>query len=152
MQVVPIRRFEEVVVEYGVSILQGIMGQTSHSDLPAANSGLSSIGEVRLIPDLSTKITLPWYFVPHPMSFLSSSFFESMQSLMMWQMPGLRGPASLSARVLIGEWLIRCRCPEDALVFVNMHEKPGLPWKYCPRNTLQRLSQTLRMSFNLVRK
>ena len=60
MQVVPIQRFEEVVVEHGVSILQGIMGQTSHSDFPAANSGLSSVGEVRLIPDLSTKVTLPW--------------------------------------------------------------------------------------------
>lgn len=44
-----------------------------------------------------------------------------------------------------------CRSPEDAFVFSNMHERPGVPWKYCPRNTLQRLSQTLRMSFNLVR-
>ncbi|XP_073386225.1 protein fluG isoform X2 [Physcomitrium patens] len=100
-RVVPRRRFEEVVVEHGVGIPSCIMGMTAHSDFAALGSGLSSVGEVRLMPDLSTKITVPW-------------------------------------------------CSEDALVFVNIHEKPGLPWKCDPRNTLQRLSQTLRMSYNLV--
>jgi len=60
MQVVPVRRFEEVVVEHGVGIAQCIMGMTSYTDSPAANSGLSAVGEVRLMPDLSTKFTLPW--------------------------------------------------------------------------------------------
>ncbi|KAG0564877.1 hypothetical protein KC19_8G147000 [Ceratodon purpureus] len=100
-RVVPIRRFEDVVVEHGVGITQVIMGQTSYSDSPAANSGLTAVGEVRLMPDLSTKVTIPW-------------------------------------------------SPEEALILTNMHERPGVPWKHCPRNTLQRLSQTLRMSFNLV--
>jgi hypothetical protein len=63
MQVVPIQRFEEVVVEHGVGILRGIMAQTSHSDSPAPNSGFSAVGEIRLMPDLSTKIALPWYVV-----------------------------------------------------------------------------------------
>ena len=60
MQVVPIRRFEDLVVDHGVGITRAIMGQSSNSDDPVANSGLSTVGEVRLMPDLSTKVTLPW--------------------------------------------------------------------------------------------
>lgn len=60
MQVVPIRRFEEVVVEYGIGIAQCVMAMTSFTDCPAPNTGFSAVGEIRLMPDLSTKVTLPW--------------------------------------------------------------------------------------------
>lgn len=49
-----------MVVEHGVGIPSCIMGMTAHSDFAALGSGLSSVGEVRLMPDLSTKITVPW--------------------------------------------------------------------------------------------
>lgn len=52
-----------------------------------------------------------------------------------------------------GTWIQSdCRCPEHEMVLADMHEKPGTPWKCCPRSTLKRLSQTLRMEFNLVRE
>jgi glutamine synthetase/predicted TIM-barrel fold metal-dependent hydrolase len=100
-RIIPTRRFEEVVVQYGVGIAQCIMAMSSHTDCPAPDTGFSPVGEIRLMPDLSTKVILPW-------------------------------------------------APDTVVVYANMHEKPGVPWKYCPRNTLQRLSQTLRMSYNLV--
>lgn len=60
LQIVPTRRFEEVVVQYGLGIAQCIMAMTSHTDCPAPDTGFSPVGEIRLMPDLSTKVILPW--------------------------------------------------------------------------------------------
>lgn len=60
VQIIPTGRFEEVVVQYGVGLPQCIVAMTSHSDCPAPDTGLSPVGEIRLMPDLSTKVILPW--------------------------------------------------------------------------------------------
>lgn len=60
MQIIPTRRFEEVVVQHGVGLAQCIMAMTSYMDSPAPDTGLSPVGEIRLMPDLSTKVILPW--------------------------------------------------------------------------------------------
>ncbi|KAM0942910.1 putative glutamine synthetase, catalytic domain, glutamine synthetase domain superfamily [Dioscorea sansibarensis] len=36
------------------------MGMPSFTDAPADGSNLTAVGEIRLIPDLSTKHTIPW--------------------------------------------------------------------------------------------
>jgi hypothetical protein len=73
-QVVPVKRYEGVVMDHGLGITQACMAMTSFSDAPAPNSGLSAIGEIRLMPDISTRRRLPWYFSVS--LFLSSSFVE----------------------------------------------------------------------------
>ena len=45
----------------GVGLTCCSMGMASYVDGPADGSGLSAVGEIRLIPDLSTKCRLPWY-------------------------------------------------------------------------------------------
>lgn len=37
------------------------MAMSSHVDSPADGSNLTGVGEIRLLPDLSTKWTVPWY-------------------------------------------------------------------------------------------
>lgn len=59
-KVVPIQRFEEVTVEYGVGLAKCIMVVPSCKDIPVPKSGLTCTGEIRLMPDLSTKIRVPW--------------------------------------------------------------------------------------------
>jgi len=59
-KVVPIQRFEEVVVEYGVGLSNCIMAMPSCIDAPVPKSGLTCTGEIRLMPDLSTKVRVPW--------------------------------------------------------------------------------------------
>jgi hypothetical protein len=59
-RVIPLERFEGVVVSHGVGYTQASMGMTSFSDVPAADSGLSVVGEIRLMPDMTTKRRLPW--------------------------------------------------------------------------------------------
>ncbi len=61
MQVIPIGRYAEVSMDYGVGLTQACMGMTSFSDAPAPNSGVTNVGEIRLMPDASTKHRLPWY-------------------------------------------------------------------------------------------
>ncbi|CAK9263231.1 unnamed protein product [Sphagnum jensenii] len=60
-RVIPLERFEGVVVSHGVGYTQASMGMTSFSDVPAADSGLSVVGEIRLMPDMTTKRRLPWF-------------------------------------------------------------------------------------------
>lgn len=60
-QVVPVKRYEGVVMDHGLGITQACMAMTSFSDAPAPNSGLSAVGEIRLMPDISTRRRLPWY-------------------------------------------------------------------------------------------
>jgi hypothetical protein len=59
-QVIPLERFGGVVVSHGVGYTQACMGMTSFSDVPAADSGVSVVGEIRLMPDMTTKRRLPW--------------------------------------------------------------------------------------------
>ncbi|CAM6039601.1 unnamed protein product [Sphagnum compactum] len=60
-RVIPLERFGGVVVSHGVGYTQACMGMTSFSDVPAADSGVSVVGEIRLMPDLTTKRRLPWF-------------------------------------------------------------------------------------------
>jgi hypothetical protein len=60
-RVIPIGRYAEVSMDYGVGLTQACMGMTSFSDAPAPNSGVTNVGEIRLMPDASTKHRLPWY-------------------------------------------------------------------------------------------
>lgn len=59
-QVVPAKRFYEVVVKNGVGLTFACMGMISAVDGPAEETELTGTGEIRLIPDLSTKWQIPW--------------------------------------------------------------------------------------------
>lgn len=47
-------------VNNGVGLSFACMGMTSSSDGPAEGTNLTGTGEIRLMPDLSTKRTIPW--------------------------------------------------------------------------------------------
>ncbi|KAG9456803.1 hypothetical protein H6P81_001311 [Aristolochia fimbriata] len=57
---VPANRFYEVTVNSGLGLTFASMGMTSFSDGPADRTNLTGVGEIRLIPDLSTILKLPW--------------------------------------------------------------------------------------------
>lgn len=59
-QAVPKKRFNDVVVKNGVGLAFAVMGFSSHMDGPAEGSGLTAVGETRLVPDLSTLRRIPW--------------------------------------------------------------------------------------------
>ncbi|KAL6503085.1 hypothetical protein OROHE_023714 [Orobanche hederae] len=100
-RVVPQRRFHELVTKNGVGLTCASMGMSSHMDGPADGTNLSGVGEIRLMPDLSTKSVIPW-------------------------------------------------AKEQEMVLADMHLKPEMPWEYCPRGTLRRISEVLKDEFNLV--
>ncbi|CAM6088141.1 unnamed protein product [Calypogeia fissa] len=58
-RVVPTARYKSVVAEYGVGLTHACMGMSSMSDGPAEGSGLSGVGEIRLIPDATTGLEVP---------------------------------------------------------------------------------------------
>jgi len=60
-RVVPVKRYEGVVMDHGLGITKACMAMTSFSDAPAADSGLTAVGEIRLMPDISTRRRLPWF-------------------------------------------------------------------------------------------
>lgn len=62
-QVVQAQRFNRSVKKNGIGLTHASMGMTSFYDGPAKESKLTGIGEIRLVPDLSTKRIIPWYFV-----------------------------------------------------------------------------------------
>lgn len=62
-QAVPRKRFNDVVTKNGVGLAFASMGMSSFMDGPAEGSGLSVVGETRLMPDLSTKRSIPWYTI-----------------------------------------------------------------------------------------
>ncbi|KAL0336931.1 UNVERIFIED_CONTAM: protein fluG [Sesamum calycinum] len=99
-RVVPQKRFHDVVVKNGVGLTCASMAMSSHMDGPADGTNLSGVGEIRLIPDLSTKSVIPW-------------------------------------------------AKEQEMVLADMHLKPGIPWEYCPRETLRRVAKILKDEFNL---
>ncbi|KAK4432486.1 protein fluG [Sesamum alatum] len=100
-RVVPQKRFHDLVVKNGVGLTCASMAMSSHMDGPADGTNLSGVGEIRLIPDLSTKSIIPW-------------------------------------------------AKEQEMVLADMHLKPGIPWEYCPRETLRRVAKILKDEFNLV--
>ncbi|KAJ6810058.1 protein fluG [Iris pallida] len=59
-RVIPAKRFYQVVKETGVGLTFASMGMSSFTDGPADGTNLTGVGEIRLIPDLSTKCRLPW--------------------------------------------------------------------------------------------
>ncbi|MCL7051037.1 hypothetical protein MKW94_016524, partial [Papaver nudicaule] len=59
-RVIPVKRFYDVVRHNGVGLTFAIMGMSSCCDGPADGTNLTGTGEIRLMPDLSTKRTLPW--------------------------------------------------------------------------------------------
>ena len=60
-QVVPAARFQDVAVKNGVGLTFASMGMTSFQDGPADETNLTGTGEIRLMPDLSTRRRIPWY-------------------------------------------------------------------------------------------
>ncbi|CAH8375263.1 unnamed protein product [Eruca vesicaria subsp. sativa] len=60
VQVVQAQRFNRSVKKNGIGLTHASMGMTSFYDGPAEESKLTGVGEIRLVPDLSTKRTIPW--------------------------------------------------------------------------------------------
>ncbi|XP_044473480.1 protein fluG isoform X2 [Mangifera indica] len=59
-RVVPIKRFNDVVKKNGVGLTFACMGMSSAVDGPADETNLTGTGEIRLMPDLSTRWRIPW--------------------------------------------------------------------------------------------
>ncbi|GLT89846.1 hypothetical protein SLE2022_078100 [Rubroshorea leprosula] len=59
-RVVPAKRFNDVVKKNGVGLTFACMGMSSLVDGPADETNLTGTGEIRLIPDLSTRRNIPW--------------------------------------------------------------------------------------------
>ncbi|KAI4371324.1 hypothetical protein MLD38_019572 [Melastoma candidum] len=59
-RVVPRKRFDSVVVKNGVGLTFASMGMSSSCDGPADETDLTGVGEIRLVPDLSTRCQIPW--------------------------------------------------------------------------------------------
>ncbi|XP_062001966.1 protein fluG-like [Rosa rugosa] len=59
-RVVPAKRFNDIVTKNGIGLTFACMGMTSFTDGPADETNLTGVGEIRLMPDLSTKRRIPW--------------------------------------------------------------------------------------------
>ncbi|GJY60763.1 protein FluG isoform X1 [Tanacetum coccineum] len=59
-RVVPQQRFNKFVRENGLGLTCASMGMSSAIDGPADETNLTGTGEIRLIPDLSTRRKIPW--------------------------------------------------------------------------------------------
>lgn len=59
-RVVPARRFYEIARKKGIGLTFASMGMTSFTDGPADGTNLTGVGEIRLMPDMSTLLRLPW--------------------------------------------------------------------------------------------
>ncbi|KAK3153845.1 hypothetical protein QOZ80_2BG0182250 [Eleusine coracana subsp. coracana] len=59
-RVVPAGRFYEITRNKGVGLTFASMGMTSFCDGPADGTNLTGVGEIRLVPDMSTLLRLPW--------------------------------------------------------------------------------------------
>ncbi|KAL9268684.1 fluG-like protein [Drosera capensis] len=57
---VPKKRFHDVITKNGLGLTFASMGMSSFSDGPAVETKLTGVGEIRLIPDLSTQRRVPW--------------------------------------------------------------------------------------------
>jgi hypothetical protein len=61
LQVVPAERFYEITRNKGVGLTFASMGMPSFGDCPADGTNLTGVGEIRLMPDMSTLLSLAWY-------------------------------------------------------------------------------------------
>ncbi|XP_006662411.2 protein fluG [Oryza brachyantha] len=59
-RVVPAGRFYDIARKKGIGLTFASMGMTSFTDGPADGSNLTGVGEIRLVPDMSTLLRLPW--------------------------------------------------------------------------------------------
>ncbi|KAJ4705017.1 Glutamate-ammonia ligase-like protein [Melia azedarach] len=59
-RVVPVKRFNDVVMKNGIGLTFACMAMSSHLDGPADETNLTGTGEIRLMPDLSTRLRIPW--------------------------------------------------------------------------------------------
>ncbi|ERN04790.1 hypothetical protein AMTR_s00140p00082700 [Amborella trichopoda] len=59
-RVVPGKRFYQVTKDHGVGLTFASMGMTSFSDGPAKGTNLTGVGEIRIMPDTTTKCRIPW--------------------------------------------------------------------------------------------
>ncbi|KAL4573425.1 hypothetical protein LXL04_020230 [Taraxacum kok-saghyz] len=59
-RVIPQKRFDSFVKEKGVGLTYASMCMSSATDGPAEGTNLTGTGEIRLMPDLSTRRTIPW--------------------------------------------------------------------------------------------
>eukprot|EP00250_Pteridium_aquilinum_P008963 c18342_g1_i1 orf=64-2613(+) len=59
-RVVPKERFERVTKHHGVGLTRCCMGMSSLADCPAEGCGLNAVGEIRLLPDVTSKWVIPW--------------------------------------------------------------------------------------------
>lgn len=57
---VPVKRFSDIVRKNGVGLTYASMGMSSAADSPADETGLTGVGEIRLIPDVTTRKKIPW--------------------------------------------------------------------------------------------
>jgi len=150
-QVVPRKRFNDVVAKNGVGLAFATMGMTSFLDGPAAGSGLGAVGETKLTPDLSTKRRISWY---------TSSFIRGSSKLVYLVTYVLTSYNFLSAFFvkcgyhyfihLMQLCSIHYRSKEDEMVLGDLNVKPGQAWEYCPREALRRVSKILKDEFDLV--
>ncbi|XP_011657677.1 type-1 glutamine synthetase 1 isoform X1 [Cucumis sativus] len=58
-RVIPSTRFNDVVKKNGVGLSVVCMARSSHTEIPIGKD-LTGVGEIRLLPDLSTKRIVPW--------------------------------------------------------------------------------------------
>ncbi|KAL5230331.1 hypothetical protein ABZP36_029107 [Zizania latifolia] len=59
-RVVPAGRFYDIARKKGVGLTFASMGMSSFTDGPADGTNLTGVGEIRLVPDMSTLLRLPW--------------------------------------------------------------------------------------------
>ncbi|KAI9086321.1 hypothetical protein K1719_031775 [Acacia pycnantha] len=59
-RVVPGKRFNDVFRVHGVGLASTVITMPSYFDTTIEGSGLNAVGEVTLMPDLSTKRRIPW--------------------------------------------------------------------------------------------
>lgn len=83
IQVLPVSRFYEVVKNTGVGLTMASMGMCSFCDGPADGTNLTAVGEIRLVPDLSTKHRIPWYgtFTCHFLKIMATLNFKQVYIL-----------------------------------------------------------------------
>ncbi|XP_075110147.1 protein fluG isoform X1 [Nicotiana tabacum] len=171
-RVVPQQRFYSSVGKHGVGLTCACMGMSSTSDGPAVDTNLTASGEIRIVPDLSTKCRLPWLssWIFSDMAYMIRSemtLFHSFKCLAM-------GFCHLSSYCLLKTILnlpifIECLvnraelqylhlqiticgmgAKQQEMVLADMFIEPGKIWEYCPREALRRVSKILKDEFDLV--
>ncbi|KAK4345752.1 hypothetical protein RND71_035928 [Anisodus tanguticus] len=139
-RVVPQQHFYSSAVKHGVGLTCACMGMSSTSDGPAVDTNLTASGEIRIVPDLSTKCRLPWYCLT---SIKPSRIFEYLVNWMQRETP-------ISALANHQERIFSMREKQQEMVLADMFIEPGKAWEYCPREALRRVSKILKDEFDLL--